>query len=1184
MPSPSNLYAEKVYAEQPSGLWSLDETVDYVQLLTDADRNFDNWSVIQPQAPTDHDPYIYGNISESDIPIFNAMTNRVITNISALPSSQPTEEIALISPDIDISSLNSDLENFALSMFLKSTTVEALDYIDFGYQYLPPTGPAVTVTKTFRAFAKNRYMLLSGTFDIPEGINTIKMYLKIGILTFDGDQTFEVTAISLGQNAEEYHAESLGSNLIDLPANIALSGTYKAIPAFTYGIENNPGYYLATSTEMYCQNAGVPLVYGSNNTTKLYVNSEGPSLIIPAMGFLHSDGKYRQETLEFWMRVTPNSYTEKRIVGPIASDDGIYINGPFIKLKIGETYGSHYVGEWGRPMLLSLRVGPRFASLLINGEEVISITIDASQIDYPEQLDENGNIQEWIGFYAFSDMSTIEIDCVAIYNYIVPLAVSKRRWVYGQGVDFPENINKAYAGSTAIFDYQFADYSNNYNYPDIASWNNGISQGLTVSSRSIAIPNYGTPALYTDNDIQWNSDNNDLQGADDYFFVLSPTGLESQSNRVEVGSLRDVASGTRAFYGVFENTANIDAPETLFTLFNTQSGDYFKITLQESRIDYIASISGTEYIVYSTKQFAKDEKYVVGLDIPNAIKSLGSKAASVLGNAQGLKMIIGNNNSHAQQYHGKIYKISLINSFNYYEVSSLFSANGIVIGQEDYNPAFDIPGPEVDYDGGSPDSSSTIFDAEDILSDTTSVALDAIFGHRGTYDILVQIEPTYRIVIAASGKWRDSIPLSYLAENTLTKKGDASYEIDFIQFNIGYPYILDTDNALVKTYVSFHDIRSDAMLSSLQYSSIESVPSNSVVEPGDEWINTRYEIVDNNIIYIPKSVNLTTLTMVVHVEISVSNVNEQPIKISKLQLASQTLSHSTSTAIGTKFGIPAYPYSKAGVYYDFKAKNPYAIYKGSTPYLYLTNKSGVTVKGDFQPGQDRGIAIPINQYRVQSYETIAMQLAVRHEKTTFDPSSVGVQVFAVESSNLTIRFYLQSINSSNTRARIYAINARTGEVLNGISYYQNGRIVKNPVINPQEWNMIGIGFSTFLDFNSYTGYFYVNGPLTVSNISHYESTAIQQAQTTAKRSWVNVLYSKGNLLEWDFWATGNFSWYEVLILSEVDYYGVDPRDIYDSYVGTNKIIVGDSVPLRLHQESYNFLTSVSTRSTIVTPV
>ena len=35
MSNPSNLYAEKVFAEHPTGLWALDDKADYISLISE---------------------------------------------------------------------------------------------------------------------------------------------------------------------------------------------------------------------------------------------------------------------------------------------------------------------------------------------------------------------------------------------------------------------------------------------------------------------------------------------------------------------------------------------------------------------------------------------------------------------------------------------------------------------------------------------------------------------------------------------------------------------------------------------------------------------------------------------------------------------------------------------------------------------------------------------------------------------------------------------------------------------------------------------------------------------------------------------------------------------------------------------------------------------------------------------
>ena len=70
--------------------------------------------------------------------------------------------------------------------------------------------------------------------------------------------------------------------------------------------------------------------------------------------------------------------------------------------------------------------------------------------------------QDYLAFYTSNDVPQIDLDCFALYTYSVPQLVAKRRFGYGQAVEFPENVNTAYSGTTAYFDYNFADYTNTH--------------------------------------------------------------------------------------------------------------------------------------------------------------------------------------------------------------------------------------------------------------------------------------------------------------------------------------------------------------------------------------------------------------------------------------------------------------------------------------------------------------------------------------------------------------------------------------------------------------------------------------------------------------------------------------------------------------------------------------------------
>jgi hypothetical protein len=226
--------------------------------------------------------------------------------------------------------------------------------------------------------------------------------------------------------------------------------------------------------------------------------------------------------------------------------------------------------------------------------------------------------------------------------------------------------------------------------------------------------------------------------------------------------------------------------------------------------------------------------------------------------------------------------------------------------------------------------------------------------------------------------------------------------------------------------------------------------------------------------------------------------------------------------------------------------------------------------------------VPINASRAEGFKVIAMQLAVRFDGDYFPYAPT--QIFEIESKGSYIKFYIVACDPSGRRAKIYAIDTKTGLVQNGIGFYWNGKIVKEPVITLQDWGFLGISFSDSLDFSYFEGAIRLTGPLLFNNISFYQSTNLQEVQNVSERPWFRVKVLNSTDLDWKFWNTGSFNWNKVLVLSETSYYGVNPSEIYKSYTGTNKIIVDDEQVLRFGNYKYTAYSDVNWNQIVVDPV
>ena len=1237
MSTPSNLYAEKVFAEHPTGLWALDDNADYISLISETQRNLSNWTITGGT----HQSYPQ-SIGEPFI-------NSYVGKITATPTNDESASIIAISNEImDLRDLNTYLKTFSVGGYFYSESSYIAGF-EIGYQYEDTTsGQIVTHLKNYDTIINNSWVFISETFDTPPDDSKIQLVFKINFIGgSETEDVFLVNGITFGQWSEEFSSTSLGVSPIDLPSEISIA-PQKAVVAKCYGLQELDAYYLVSDNMIKAKNLGIPIVYGTSSLTALYPNGLNPSLIIPGLGFLNESGKFRQYTLETWLRVNSYSNDRKRIIGPIASDDGIYVDGPSIGLKIGSNYKTYYVGEWTRPMLVHLRLGKDTVSLVINGQEVISFNYNPALLELPEML-VNQKDQDWIGFYAHEDVFPIDIDCVAIYPYVVPTAVTKRRFVFGQGVEIPENINTSYSGTSVFIDYAFANYSANYQYPKIGSWKQAFNDNTLIQSRALSVSKNPLPQIKLSSKTQEElfADCNLVQTSDPInFFSFRPdSSWNSVSGHILFENFDFLKSSASAFYGCFRLPQSSPQTQTLFRIEKENSTSYFSIELINNQISYSINYQGTPQTLYSPLVAEPGELVDIGVNIPAFVSRFGERASEFFGSLSDLRLYVGGDKLGNSTFTGKIYKIGFCTKYNFQKIRGLFNELGFPIWNEDLFAVYQN-NQLINIDGGidttsMPPSGGTTGTVNGGISGGVVFIdeEDALIDHISSYTLVPnKVFDTYKLSVSANAYWEDQIPLTYFAESVLDKRGDQYFDLDFIQFNIDYPipsktiaietepvdwtyaelaneyglpvqrtyesldnylftgyndyedlknkiakdYRYDTDGAVVKSYVTFQYTELGANQTQFYFTKTERPSRNGILVPGSDWMTTKYEVVDNMIIYAPSGVDFNDLSIVTHIDIKVKDSDTNNVNIKKLGYASQALNESDASPIGTRFGTPIYPYTKTGIYYDFKRQNPFSIYNGSSSYLYLTKTSGVQIRGKYDPLVNRGLLIPINTSRANDFKAIAMQMAARFDGDYFPYAPT--QIFEIESKTAYIKFYMVASDPSGRRAKIYAIDAKTGLVQDGIGFYWNGKIVKEPVLTLQEWGFLGISFADSLNFSSFEGAIRLTGPLLFNSISYYQSTNLQEVQNVSERPWFRVKVLSSSDLDWEFWNAPSFNWNKVLVLSETSYYGVNPSEVYKSYTGTNKIIVSDDSPVTLKDYGYSLYTDVNWSKFIIDPV
>jgi hypothetical protein len=1154
MSNPSNLYAEKIYSEHPLVLWALDDKLDYKGLISEGQRNLTTlWTPTNAALAASSE-----NLNE---PFLDSSLTRVRVNV---PVSE-TLEASITSPNILNFNTLADLGTFTVGSYFYSNSL-FLQTVSIGYEYTDPsTSTIVQNLKTFTSTLYQKWGFISETFEIPNVSAQLRIVIKVKVFegsTTSADNEFYINGITLGQWNEEFNTSSLnGITETTVPTSISIYGGYDAVEAQAYGVAEDSGYYI-TEGGLKCKNAGIPLVYGASGVTRIEPNTDA-SLILPGKGFLNKKGQYNDYTIEFWARIAVNTSTPFKIFGPIASEDGLYVEDGFLTLVIGDQFASHFVGEWFRPMLIHIRLIRDSASLLVNGEEVLSLSLDTATLTLPAELDNSGDSQDWVGFYASNTVYPFEIDCVAIYSYQVPVTVAKRRWVYGQGVVSAEGINSSYGGTTAFIDYPFADYTANYNYPDFAGWDQGSFDNLATTQTSLRTPEYSLPEIFlgTKTLQELYDDNKDVQDNEsgpvitDKFLSFKPNNTwNSIESYINFSRFNLLSSEVETCYGVF-SSHNLASDELLFKIYNPLNNNYFTILKDGNLIKYSLTYNGTTQLLFTSSAITANSLFAVGFNIKTLSEKFGSDVNSFFGNQSSLKMYVCGDDSGEYTFTGRLYSVGLGTTRNSTKITTYIDTNGFV-----------------ELDKGQ-----------------------ELIDHTASYTILPsEAYEKYFLDIGVAGYWQDYLPLSYFAQFVKNNSGQEFYEIDFLQFNLGYPttttlqqesgassYYYNTEGAQIKSYVTFQYVADGANIPT-SFANEEQPDEYKVLDLNnyEDWETTRFEILNNTLIYPIKTVDFNRLAIVYSLEFNSRGVLTKPILLNKLQLASQAFNDNSFNPVGTRFGVDLFPYKKNGIYFDYKSKNPFSIYKESTPYLYLTKTSGIEVRGEINILENRGLNLPINKELATDYKVSAMQLWLRYDQDAFP--ATATEIFEINHKSGTLKFYLQANSADLDRGRIFVLN-QNGVPYNGVGFYLNGSLVREPVLSLKEWSSIGVAFLTSLVYNSYLGSINLTGPILFNNIAYYQANSLQEVESRTFRPWFQVLTDGITTNDWQFWFN-NFTWDGMLVIGSSEFYGINPSDIYKTYIGTNKIIVDDGEGLVYQPEKLNVYADTEWSTNVSTPV
>ena len=1202
MANPLNLYATKVFAEHPLGLWALDDQLDYISLVSGTEQDLTSWVATGADSIVDAtDPELF-DVLPPTAPFPDVPVNGIIGSATNDGKVRLTSSLQLQPSDF-----STNIKTFSLATYVY--TYSKILNVSIGFQYTDTrdSSPQM-VLKPATTGSSLAWSFVSETFTVPEFFENLQLIIDISYDFTSEPYEFVVNGITAGQWSEEFHLKSFGvSSIDDIPSEIDILAS-KGVEAFSYGLDSIAGYYLADSNFLYARNNGFPIVFGSANSTKIRPKTNSPSLIVPGMGFLNESGINNSLTAEFWINIENNSVEPKKIFGPISSDDGIYVEGPFIKIKVGEVTGAHYVGSWNRPMLIDFAYTPTRVTLILNGENVIERTLKRKQTSFPLRT-EAGKDKDWLGFYAYPEVPSVLLDSVAVYPYEVPPIIAKRRWVYGQAVEYPNNVKGLNSANSVLIDFPFAKYAKNYYFPSSASWEGGVVENLAIDRENLTPPQHPMPVFSFSgkDEAEWLTELKEAQDLiTDPFISLKPNSdWDNIGGHIYYENINFLQEETKAFYGIFETSSDSETREILFELTNTASSNKITIYLENNAIHYVMSMiqpdgSYLEENFYTALGQKSGDRFLVGLDLDRFIKFYGKTVSSFLGAKRKISLFVGGSSKFENTFKGKIRRVAFCNARNLVKIQHFFSARGIPV---DYENVFGLfTGQSYDagdeYFGNDPSYWSLILDG----GDPYDFVLIQTEEHLATYTLMPKLELNNFIMdIATNSYWENYVPLSYFAKDVPDAYGQKRRKLDFLQINLDIPKMniiendsYNTNGSTVKAYISFQPLTSGANSLQSSFPNTRSLSKDNIVMPGVEWINTKYEVLDSTVVHIPQDIDFESFAIVVHLDISVDGISSNPFKMRSLQISSQAFGASPNP-VGTRLGVDIIPFTKKGRYFEYQNGPSFSITKSSTPYLHMTDTSGIKLTGSYDASPFKGLSIPINKSASSFYKLSTIQMCLRYDEELMPQAPV--KLFELESADQVTSFYLISDSSDRTRGQIYALNDERKRLQPNLFFFVNGKPTKRGILYPKEWSFISLSFPEFLTFAETPGALRFTSPIMFDNISLYETSIADDEERFGFRQWFSVRNAGGQDFDWGYWAgkelvgdevvvipDAGFTWQEVLFLSALQSAEIDAEAIHKIFTGTSRIVVGDDMPLTINSYEYNAYTGLSWSSNLVTAV
>jgi hypothetical protein len=872
-----------------------------------------------------------------------------------------------------------------------------------------------------------------------------------------------------------------------------------------------------------------------------------PSLVFPGLGFLNQFGYNKSLTAEFWLRINPETTSQKRIFGPLSSKDGIYVDKDFIKVNVGNYTKSYFVGKWYRPMLIHFCQSKTEIFLMINGEKVISIPIDSLEIDtFPTKE------EDFLGFYTDEQIYIYEIDSFSIFPYIVAEQVAKKRYVFGQGVQSQANIVSPLNGTLSSIDFPFSGYSSTIRYPDRTRWIDGFYNNIVADNTGISLPAYSLPEiLFQNTNSLSNSEkllftsnfynqNYSIQDETYPFISMDPNNTYVENNfygTLYFSNLNQTNYQTRSVHSILKSSSDISTKQSLIYMSSNSGGSTFEIAINSGSIQYLFNdipIQGTSASISPNSYFA------VGIDFDKIEQEYFSTVGSFFSRTSDMSLNFAGNQEDV--FLGKVFSLTINNDFfTDKDGHQIFNSNGTAI--KNFN--------------------------------------ESLYNYVGSYTLLPKkTNVSMFLDVGASGYWENSIPLSYFGKFITQANGELKYDLDLVQFNIDSPTSIISkfsqesssyeESLSTKVFVTLQNITQNGKVVYTQFTNTELIGMDRILDLGEVTSpdNTKYKINDGTVIYPPKDISgFTNYYITIHIEISSKGVFTENVKVKNMGLAALSFDEGQFYSINTPFEGKFYPIIKNEEQYVYKRKIPVVIDTESSPYLYLSGDSGIEVLPEVDENLLKGLAVPINETLKPGQEIVGLQMFLMYNES--DSFTERRKIGRIFSSDVSFDIVLVP-EKDGKRAFFNIFNSQTGQKFINTKFFLNGKSVTEVVIEPLVWNYISISFEKEPGKNHYP--IYLDGILgqielysgiKVDNVAVFEETFAQVQQLTDFDEWEDI-----DDFDWQYWSS-SATWVEALNQESLNItiLSLDGEKIFNTYMGLSNVVADDDSIFNVNSDS-----------------